>query len=125
MFSPLVCGSLGENLGWHYGFAAAGVGMLIGLAIYLRGLRELPPDELQKEKAAHTEHAPLTPADWRAIAALLVLFVPNTLFWAAYEQQGNTIALVDQGLYGSLRQPVVRWQAEIPASPGSSRSTRS
>ncbi len=29
--APLVCGTLGEEAGWHYGFAAAGVGMLIGL----------------------------------------------------------------------------------------------
>ncbi len=34
-FSPLVCGTLGEKLGWHYGFASAGVGMLIGLATLL------------------------------------------------------------------------------------------
>ena len=34
-FSPLVCGTLGEEVGWHYGFAAAGVGMIIGLVIYL------------------------------------------------------------------------------------------
>ena len=107
MFSPWICGTLGENLGWHYGFTAAGIGMLIGLAIYLRGLRELPPDELQKERAAHTEHAPLTPADWRAIAALLVLFVPNTLFWAAYEQQGNTIALWIKDYTDRSHQPIV------------------
>ena len=36
--APLVCGTLGEKAGWHYGFAAAGVGMLIGLAIYLYAL---------------------------------------------------------------------------------------
>ncbi len=115
MFSPQVCGLLGQELGWHYGFAAAGIGMLIGLAIYLRGLRELPPDELQKEKAAHTEHAPLTPMDWRAIAALLVLFVPNTLFWAAYEQQGNATALwID--LYTDRTVDLRFWQVEIPAA---------
>ena len=28
--APLVCGTLGEDVGWHYGFAAAGVGMTIG-----------------------------------------------------------------------------------------------
>ena len=33
--APLVCGTLGEELGWHYGFGAAGVGMTLGLAIYL------------------------------------------------------------------------------------------
>ena len=48
-FSPLVCGTLGETLGWHYGFTAAGVGMLIGLAIYVAGQRTLPPDEKNPE----------------------------------------------------------------------------
>src|ERR1700687_3565499 len=33
--APLVCGTLGEKVGWHYGVATAGVGMLIGLALYL------------------------------------------------------------------------------------------
>ena len=33
--APLVCGTLGEEIGWHYGFAAAGVGMTLGLVIYL------------------------------------------------------------------------------------------
>jgi proton-dependent oligopeptide transporter, POT family len=31
--APLVCGTLGEKVGWHYGFAAAGVGLCIGRAI--------------------------------------------------------------------------------------------
>jgi proton-dependent oligopeptide transporter, POT family len=35
LFSPLVCGTLGERLGWHYGFASAGVGMAIGLVTLL------------------------------------------------------------------------------------------
>ena len=30
LISPLVCGYLGENINWHYGFAAAGVGMALG-----------------------------------------------------------------------------------------------
>src|SRR5208282_643541 len=42
--APLVCGTLGERVGWHYGFAAAGVGMLIGLATYLYASPRLPPD---------------------------------------------------------------------------------
>jgi proton-dependent oligopeptide transporter, POT family len=44
--APLVCGTLGEEIGWHYGFAAAGVGMCIGLATYLYGLPLLPIDTL-------------------------------------------------------------------------------
>ncbi|HEY2532325.1 MAG TPA: peptide MFS transporter [Xanthobacteraceae bacterium] len=91
--APLVCGTLGEKAGWHYGFAAAGVGMLIGLSIYLYALPVLPPDELQKARSAHLERKPLDRNEWRAVIALLVLFVPNTLFWACYEQMGNTIIL--------------------------------
>jgi POT family proton-dependent oligopeptide transporter len=41
-FAPLVCGTLGELYGWHYGFGAAGIGMCVGLAIYLAGSRYLP-----------------------------------------------------------------------------------
>ena len=40
--SPLVCGTLGQKVAWHWGFGAAGVGMLIGLAVYLSGRRWLP-----------------------------------------------------------------------------------
>lgn len=39
--SPLVCGYLGENVNWHYGFAAAGVGMVLGLIQYAFGKRFL------------------------------------------------------------------------------------
>jgi POT family proton-dependent oligopeptide transporter len=93
--APLVCGTLGEKAGWHYGFAAAGVGMCIGLCIYLYALPLLPQDELHKAQAAPAEHKPLDRTEWRAIVALLVLFVPTTLFWATYEQIGNTIVLWD------------------------------
>src|ERR1700730_16316698 len=44
--APLVCGTLGERAGWHYGFAAAGVGMLIALSTYLIATPHLPPDPL-------------------------------------------------------------------------------
>jgi len=39
--ATLLCGYLGETLGWHYGFGAAGIGMLIGLAIFLYGQQYL------------------------------------------------------------------------------------
>jgi proton-dependent oligopeptide transporter, POT family len=91
--APLVCGTLGLKAGWHYGFAAAGVGMLIGLSIYLYATPLLPADELQKARAAHAERRPLTRNEWRGITAILALFVPTALFWATYEQGGNTIVL--------------------------------
>jgi proton-dependent oligopeptide transporter, POT family len=89
--APLVCGTLGQKAGWHYGFAAAGVGMCIGLAVYLYALPLLPQDDVRAGQTA--ARPPLTREQWRAIIALLVLFVPNTLFWGTYEQIGNTIIL--------------------------------
>jgi proton-dependent oligopeptide transporter, POT family len=92
--APLVCGTLGERVGWHYGFGAAGVGMLIGLATYLAGSSHLPPDRLPiKEARATVDRKPLDRDESRALIALVILFIPTSLFWAAYEQQGNTIAL--------------------------------
>ncbi len=103
--APLICGTLGEEAGWHYGFAAAGFGMCIGLCIYLYALPLLPPDAPSlpsrasgggkgEGKAARAEpKKPLHRDEWRGVIALLVLFVPNTLFWATYEQMGNTIIL--------------------------------
>src|SRR5262245_29103583 len=90
-FSPLVCGTLAVAFGWHFGFAAAGIGMLIGLAIYVWAQPLLPPDELDRQRM-QPKH-PLSHEERRRLAALAVLFVPVTLFWATYEQQGNTIAL--------------------------------
>ncbi len=111
--APLICGTLGEKAGWHYGFAAAGVGMCLGLCIYLYALPMLPQDELHK--SAHIEPRPLNRDEWRAIGALLVLFVPNTLFWATYEQMGNTTILwidskVDRGI------DLFGWSAQIPTT---------
>ncbi len=37
MIAPLVCGYLGENINWHYGFLAAGVGMTGGVIQYALG----------------------------------------------------------------------------------------
>ena len=114
--APLVCGTLGEQVGWHYGFAAAGVGMLIGLSIYLYAMPLLPPDELQMAKAAHSQKRPLDRNEWRAVIAILVLFVPTALFWATYEQSGNTIVLwadanTDRtiGLFGFTAQIPTTW----------------
>ena len=113
--APLVCGTLGEELGWHYGFTAAGVGMTIALAIYLYAMPRLPPDELHRARAAGVEKKPLDRNEWRAVLALVVLFVPTTLFWATYEQQGNTIALWADD-YTDRYVNLIVWRGEIPVT---------
>lgn len=39
--ATILCGWLGETYGWAYGFGLAGIGMLVGLATFLRGQRHL------------------------------------------------------------------------------------
>src|SRR5207245_8443997 len=74
IISPLITGTLGEKVGWHWGFGAAGVGMLIGLVIYLAGRKYLPPDSpVVEQKKQHTAKTPLSRRDKMAIIALLVL----------------------------------------------------
>jgi POT family proton-dependent oligopeptide transporter len=82
--APLVCGTLGEVVGWHWGFGAAGIGMLVSLAIYLAGYRRLPPDTLPpKGEPRRSEAARLTRADGPVLAAMGVLLVVVALFWIA------------------------------------------
>ena len=90
--APLVCGTIGELYGWHYGFAVAGVGMLVGLAIYLCNRSALPA-EAQLLKSSTTRAPPMDSGDRRAIGNLFIIAAIVVLFRIAYEQSGNTIAL--------------------------------
>ena len=92
----IVCGTLAATMGWHWGFGAAGVGMLLGLLVYVFGQRSLAPDvrasATARVSAAQAQGgAPLSGAEWSAVGALLVLVTLNVVFWAVYEQQGNTL----------------------------------
>src|SRR5205807_407665 len=58
---------------------------------------------------------PLSGSERRAIVALLLLFLPNTLFWACYEQQGNTIALWADD-YTDRTINLIVWHGEIPTT---------
>jgi POT family proton-dependent oligopeptide transporter len=109
--APLICGTLGELYGWHYGFTAAGVGMLIGLCIYLAGRRHLPIDV----KYAAGEAPRLAPGDGRIVIGLLVVLLLVALFWVAQTQVWNTYPLwvrdrVDRDLFG-LTVPITWFQS--------------
>ena len=114
--APLICGTLGELYGWHWGFGAAGVGMLAGLAVYLLGGKYLPPET---RTAAPTQQQQRPGARGAQIFWLLVAVgLAVTVFRAAYEQVGNTVALwagsgVDRSL-GSLSIPMTWFQSLNP-----------
>ena len=98
---PLIAGYLAQRVDWHLGFACAGVGMALGLVQYIVGKERLRPALTQlasqtKPEPSQPGSAPglgFTPAEWKRLAAVVVLFVFAALFWGAYEQGGSTLNL--------------------------------
>lgn len=110
--APLVCGTLGEIYGWHYGFGAAGLGMLIGIVIYLSGLRHLPAETVKTETRVSRR---LAPDERRTVAALFVVLTLTSLFWIPQAQVWNTYPLwqrdfVDRGAF-AFTIPVTWFQS--------------
>lgn len=93
LLAPLVCGTLGELYGWHWGFAAAGVGMFAGLVIYLRFRHLLPADPPSRSQTQAGARAVLTGKDWGNLRMLVAIIAVVVLFRIGYEQSGNVIAL--------------------------------
>jgi proton-dependent oligopeptide transporter, POT family len=98
IISPLIVGSLGEKVGWHYGFAAAGVGMLLAICIYLWGQKYLRASDNDPRLAAakNAPKAKLTRRDWTSVIALLLLIpviavalIPNNQIFNAYLVWGD------------------------------------
>jgi proton-dependent oligopeptide transporter, POT family len=114
---------------WHWGFGAAGVGMIFGLLVYLWNRDKLAKvgdkvktrsaskkDETKKDETAQPA---LTKDDWKRIAAIFIFFVFTILFWGAYEQKGASLnlfadRLVDTTLFG-WKFPAPYLQSLTPA----------
>jgi proton-dependent oligopeptide transporter, POT family len=132
--SPFICGYLGQRVGWHWGFGAAGVGMTLGLVQFVIGSRKLgsagllrePPKDAAKLwllvgasvlalgaalvlSGQYRDHLIFGSAvvlfawllikggesllERKRIAAIVLLFVFATLFWAGFEQAGSSLTL--------------------------------
>jgi POT family proton-dependent oligopeptide transporter len=88
--------------------------MVIGQLIYVFALRTLPDDRIARLKSATETKKPLTSSDWKAVIALILLCVPTTLFWATYEQQGNTINLWAANFTDRRLIPgIIDWQIDV------------
>ncbi len=70
--APLVSGTLGEKVGWHWGFGCAGVVMVLGLFLYIFARPWLPADSGKPEKSAEPR-AKFQPGDGPRVLAVLVL----------------------------------------------------
>ncbi|HZA02796.1 MAG TPA: peptide MFS transporter [Hyphomicrobiaceae bacterium] len=112
--APLICGTLAVQYGWHYGFGAAGVGMLISLAIYLGGRPTLPADHSPRTSLVAPENKPLDARERRAVLALVASCALVTLFWAAFDQQSNTVLLWAEDFTDRSIDLGV-WRGEVPS----------
>jgi POT family proton-dependent oligopeptide transporter len=71
--APLISGTLGQKVGWHYGFGCAGVVMVLGLIIYLSGRRYLPAEEVARATGDERARNPLSRDDWTCVLYLVIL----------------------------------------------------
>jgi POT family proton-dependent oligopeptide transporter len=115
LLAPPICSALALLYGWHYGFAAAGIGMLVSLGIYLCGSRTLPADAVPPARKPAAARPPLDPGERRAVLAIVGLCVWVALFWAAYDQQGNTLVLWAED-FTDRSIDLYLWKGEIPSA---------
>lgn len=114
--SPLIVGTLGEKVGWHWGFGAAGVGMLVGLGIYIAGTRHLPEDAPIARGSSRKIR--LTPAERKQTLGLLSLIpvlaiaiIPNNQIFNAYLVWGDGSFNL---MFGGTRLPTT-WLVTLDA----------
>lgn len=97
MLAPFICGWFGQKVNWHLGFAAAGVGMSLGLIQYVRGWKYLGAAGLKPEKKTEEQkkeaRVPFTKEEKKKIGAIFALFLFTTFFWAGFEQAGSSLNL--------------------------------
>lgn len=127
--APLVCGYLAQGEGfkrflaasgfdpqasWHWGFAAAGIGMTLGLVQFILHRERLPhvgansrreqssgtiaastgeSNQTRNRQSGIVESAGLSSAEWKRIGAILIFFSFTALFWSIYEQAGSSLNL--------------------------------
>ncbi|HUQ14189.1 MAG TPA: oligopeptide:H+ symporter [Novosphingobium sp.] len=71
IIAPLISGTLGEKVGWHYGFGTAGIVMVAGLLLYLKAGPWLPKDN----RSTAAEHAADGVSTTKLLIWVAVIFV--------------------------------------------------
>ncbi len=112
--ASLVVGGVGELYGWHYGFGLAGIGMLLGLSVFLYGHKYLknigePPTKRDETKVAIK--TPLTKIEKDRMVVLFLSFIVIIAFWAAFEQAGGLMNIYTNS---KINRMFLGWQ--IPTS---------
>jgi len=92
----ILVGVLRLKYGWHWGFAAAGIGMVFGQIVYIWGQKYLGDIGLHTNKEAIknvSTKEPLTKKEFKKLLVLLISFAIVLVFWVAFEQAGGLMNL--------------------------------
>ena len=93
----IIIGYVGETIGWHYGFGLAGIGMALGLIIfifgqkYLQGVGEATKGLSMADQ--EIKNKPLSKIEKDRILVMLLSFLMIIVFWGAFEQAGGLMNL--------------------------------
>ena len=122
LLSALIVGTVGEKIGWHYGFGLAGIGMVLGQIQFMYGQKYLRHvGNLVKstgETASAAMKSPLSKVERDRVFVLFVSFLIVIVFWGAFEQAGGlmsiyTLEKVDRGI-GGIEIPATVFQSLNP-----------
>lgn len=84
LFASLVCGYIGEAYGWKYGFGAAGIGMLVGLGMFIWGQKYLHGHAEPSAPETLRERVLGLPREWLIYGGAVLSVLPVAwLMWAA------------------------------------------
>jgi len=93
----LLCGYLGEKVGWHWGFGLAGIFMFFGMLQFYYAQEIFGSIGLKPEKKAKNSNeevkTPITSVEWDRISVILVFSAATIFFWWAFEQAGGSMTI--------------------------------
>ena len=94
----LLCGYLGEKVGWHWGFGLAGIFMFFGMLQFyfaqsIFGSIGLKPEKKADIKSEEKTNTPITGVEWDRISVILVFSAATIFFWWAFEQAGGSMTI--------------------------------
>ncbi|KJR28476.1 dipeptide/tripeptide permease [Vibrio navarrensis] len=125
LIAGVVSGSVTESYGWKAGFVAAGIGMLISLAMQMTfaqswlgdiGREPAAKRDLENKQSARKE--PLTKEEADRIKVILVMSLFTIVFWVGFEQAGGLMNIYTQQytdrMIGSFEVPAAWFQSLNP-----------
>ena len=93
----LLCGYLGEKVGWHWGFGLAGIFMFFGMLQFYFAQEIFGSIGLKPEKKVNNSEekvkTPITNVEWDRILVILVFSAATIFFWWAFEQAGGSMTI--------------------------------